>query len=84
MISDGELTCKTINIIEDGGRIYLRRKDRMYLHSWTNIAAGPDNAVWGVRKDALEFFSLKWALTIAPLYKCKVVVIYPNQRKSKS
>lgn len=67
-----ERTCKLIN----AGRIILlkRKKDGMYLHQWTPIQAGPDNAEWtGLTKLAMEMFNLEWAFAIAPLYKCKVV-----------
>lgn len=85
--SDEELTKRTIKIIEAHGRILLKRDDPKYLgfpptprylSGWTNIAAGPDNASWGRRNVAIEFFNLKWARTIAPLYNCKVVVVYPK------
>jgi len=91
MSSDEELTKRTIKIIERGGRIILRKKSHgaewippyWYLHNWTSIAAGPDRAVWGQRQNALEFFNLKWARRIAPLYNCKVVVVYPKVKASK-
>lgn len=86
MTTDEELTKRTIKIIEKSGRILLRKKSEgahwipeyWYLHCWTSIPAGPDHAVWGQKKNAMEFFNLKWALTIAPLYGCKVVVAYPE------
>lgn len=73
-----ELLNRTLKIIERGGVILLKRKDGWYLGQWTNIAAGPDKADWSKRKNALEMFNLKWALTIAPLYGCEVVVRYPK------
>lgn len=74
----------TIRIIEKGGRIILKCKDGSYLHSWTNIASGPDHAVWTMHKKfAADFFDLRWARTIAPLYRAHVVVAYPC-RKAKS
>lgn len=88
MKSDELLTAITIKIIERGGRILVRKGNGVpelgnsfwYMHSWTNIAAGPDNAVWGDRANAMEFFNLKWALTIAPLYGAKVIVSYPKKK----
>lgn|SRR5574337_411221 len=85
------LTNRTIEIIKKGGRILLRKKSHgaewipkhWYLHNWTSIAAGPDHAVWGQKKSALEFFNLRWAKAIAPLYNCKVVVVYPKTKKQK-
>ena len=80
-------TQRTIKIIERGGRILLKRKksgwyqDVWYLSQWTNIAAGFDKADWSQSSGALEFFNLRWAHTIAPLYDCKVVVIYPKAKK---
>ena len=90
METDQELTDKTIKIINAGGRILLRKKSEgadwipkyWYLHAWTNIPAGPDHAVWGQKQNAVEFFNLKWALTIAPLYGCHVVVCYPEKEDS--
>jgi ribosomal protein L27 len=77
---DNELTRRTIDIIEKGGRILLRQRDSYwYLQAHTNIAAGPDHAIYGLRKEALPFFNLKWAFAIAPLYNCKVVVVYPKK-----
>lgn len=92
MKSDEELTAATIKIIEAGGRILLRKKSEgadwipkyWYLHAWTNIPAGPDHAVWGQVPNAVEFFNLKWALTIAPLYGCHVVVVYPQKEETVS
>lgn len=73
------ITCRFI--IPRGGRILLKEKDsHWFLGGWTNIAAGPDHAVWGKADSALEFFDLKWALTIAPLYKAQVRVVFPRQR----
>lgn len=91
MRTDEELTQKTMQIIERNGRILLRRTQRTphnndyetYLHQWSDIAGGPDNASWcyrKARKNAKEFFNLKWAHTIAPLYDCKVVVVYPKKK----
>ena len=57
----------------------LRRGD-WYLHQWTNISAGTDSAHWGKRNTAMEMFDLKWAFAIAPLYKCKVVVVRPKKK----
>lgn len=75
-----EITCRFI--IPRGGRILLKeKKSHWFLGGWTNIAAGPDNAVWGKKDSALEFFDLKWALTIAPLYKAKVLVVYPPKKQ---
>ena len=81
MKTDKELTEKTINIINKGGRIVLK-KDKWYLSGWSNVAAGPDYAAWGLKSAALEFFNLKWARTIAPLYGAKVVIVYPKIRKN--
>lgn len=73
------ITCRFI--IPRGGRILVKKQfDNWFLHAWSNIAAGPDHAVWGGRENALEFFNLKWALTIAPLYKSKVLVVFPRTR----
>lgn len=98
--SDVELTRRSIKIIENGGRIVLRKqrhyellinndndnvqffkKYDLYLHQSTDIAAGPDQAQWCYRKakhSAKEFFNLKLAYTIAPLYNCDVVIFYPK------
>jgi hypothetical protein len=75
---DEELTQRTIKLINTGCDIYLKCKSGYhkgsYLHSWTNIAAGPDHAVWsGTIGRALEIFSLKWAFALARLYNCKVI-----------
>jgi hypothetical protein len=78
MSREGKLTERTIAIIKKNGKIVLKRADGFYLSCWTNIAAGPDNADWSGKKNALEIFSLLWAFTIAPLYKTKVTVIYPK------
>lgn len=66
-----ERTCK---LIEQGYRIVLRWTEdpQWYLHSHTNIAAGPDHAVWGKVESALEIFNLEWAFALAPLYNCDV------------
>jgi hypothetical protein len=80
MKSDEELTARTIKIIERGGRILLRRKDGYYLHCWVNIAAGPDHVIWGLQNQALEFFNLKWALMIAPLYGAKVTIVFTKKK----
>ena len=90
MKSDEELTQLTVKIIERNGRILLRKPYEgadwipkyWYLHAWTNIPAGPDHAVWGQKQNAVEFFNLKWAITIAPLYGCAVVVVYPEKEES--
>lgn len=77
------LTDRSIKIIEKGGRVLLKRGGQHfeYMHHHTNIAAGPDHTVWTNKtKLALEFFNLKWAFTIAPLYKAKVVVVYPKRK----
>lgn len=63
---------RSLQLIKDGKIIVLKRNDGWYLHQWTNIAAGPDAARWGLRGVALEMFSLEWAFVIAKLYKCKV------------
>lgn len=74
---EGKLEQRTIDIIKKHGRIVLKRADGCYLGQWTNIAAGPDKADWSNHsRFALEIFSLLWAFTIAPLYKCKVFVLY--------
>lgn len=87
MRTDEELTARTIKIIEAGGRILLRKgkgypgNSYWFMHAWTNIAAGPDHATWTKgKRDALEFFNLKWALTIAPLYDAKVIVTLPKKK----
>jgi hypothetical protein len=77
---DDELTQRTIDIINKGGRILLKRDGGWYLGGWTNIAAGPDLADWSHRAGALEIFNLKWAFAIAPLYGCKVVVVFPKKK----
>ena len=74
---EGKLEKRTIDIIKKNGKIVLK-KDQWYLSCWCNIAAGPDKADWSGKKNAMEIFSLLWAFTIAPLYKAKVVVIYPK------
>jgi hypothetical protein len=75
------LSARTIKIIEKHGNILLKTEDGYYLSCWTNIAAGPDHACFSMRETALEIFSLQWAFAIAPLYKCKVVVFYPERVK---
>ena len=77
------LSDRSCKIINKGGEFYLKREDGRYLGSWTNIAAGPDEAHWS-KKDRLPFFNLEWAFAIAPLYKCKVVVVYPKKRQQPS
>jgi hypothetical protein len=68
------LTDRTVKLIEQSKKIVLKRKNSYwYLHQWTNIAAGPNHAHWGLRPVALEFHNLKWAFAIAKLYDCKVV-----------
>jgi len=70
---DEKLTARTIKLIERGRHIVLKRGDGWYLQCWTNIASGPDNAIWTYHRSlALEMFNLKWAFAIAPLYDCKV------------
>ncbi len=83
MKTDKELTEKTIDIINKGGRIVLK-KDGWYLSCWSNVAAGPDYAAWGLKNAALEFFNLKWAKTIATLYGAKVIIVYPKIRKNSN
>ncbi len=89
MTKDEKLTQRTIKNIKKGGRILLRKgkgnpnegDSHWYLDVWTNIAAGPDHAIWSCSKrGALDFFNLQWALTIAPLYGAKVVVVYPKSK----
>ena len=81
---EDRLTKRTIDIINKHGRIVLKEKHSdWYLSSWTNIAAGPDKASWSRRHSALEFFNLQWAFAIAPLYDCKVVVVYPKKIATK-
>jgi len=71
---DKTLTLRSIALIKENRQILLKKCDGTYLHQWTNIAAGPDNANWTTRHQlALEFFNLEWAFAIAPLYDCKVV-----------
>jgi hypothetical protein len=91
MRTDEELSARTIKIIEAGGRILLRKgagrpkegDSYWFMHAWTNVAAGPDNAIWtGGKRDALEFFNLKWALTLAPLYGAKVIVSLPKKKNA--
>lgn len=78
-----DLTKRSIDIIKQDGIIVLKKKGYVgkfgYLHLYTNIAAGPDFAVFGRQKSALPFFNLKWAHTIASLYNCNVVIIYPKK-----
>lgn len=76
---------RSLRILNKGGRIFIRRirsdGSKSYLHSWTNIAAGPDKAEWTTKQSlALEIFNLEWAFAMAPLYKAKVVVAYPQNR----
>ena len=78
MTRDEKLTERTVKMIERGGRLVLKRNDGYYLHCWCNIAAGPDHATFGLRNQALEMFNHKWAFAIAPLYKCKVMAVYPK------
>jgi len=87
MSREERLTEKTIKIIKAGGRILLRKgrgrtgDSYWYMDSWTNIAAGPDHAVWTKNKgQALEMFNLLWAHTIAPLYGSVVVIVYPKKK----
>lgn len=78
---DQILTDRTIKIIQRHGSILLK-KDHRYMHSWTNIAAGPDYDHWSSsRTGALEIFTLKWAFAIAKLYDAKVVSVFPKKRK---
>lgn len=83
-MNDEQLTERTVAIIEAGGRIVLKRNDcecDWYLHQHTSIASGPDEARFtSWRRKALSFFNLKWARRIAPLYNCKVVVVYPKKK----
>lgn len=74
-----KLSQRTINIIQNYGKIVLKKND-WYLSSWTNIASGPDNTVWGWKRGAQEFFNLDWAFAIAKLYGAKVVVLYPKKK----
>lgn len=77
--TDEKLTERTCKLIKAGCDIYLKRKDGSYLHSWTNIAAGWDKAVWtNGHEGALEIFDLKWAFGLARLYGCKVVSYNPR------
>lgn len=72
---------RTCRIIEDHGRIVLRKNsDDWYLGHWTNIAAGIDSVSWARRNVALEFMTLELAYVVAPLYGCHVVVVYPKKK----
>jgi len=81
------LSDRTIEIINRGGRIVLRKpKDNgtsghWYLHAWTNLAAGWDKAVWGRQNAALEFMDLALAFAIAPLFKAKVAVVWSRPKR---
>jgi hypothetical protein len=77
---DRKLTQRTIEIINKGGIILLKKGD-WYIGSWTNLAAGPDSVSWSKKESALQIFNLKWAFAIAPLYGCKVVVSYPKPKR---
>lgn len=79
-VKDRLLEEETCRIINKGGRILLKRKDGWYLSSWTNIAAGPDHAVWACKENALEIFNLKWAYAIASLYNANVVISYRKKK----
>ena len=85
-LTDFKLTERTIAIIKRGGRILLRKKvgpsndPYWYIGALTNIAGGPDAVNWSHKHSALPFFNLKWAFTIAPLYNCNVVVVYPKKK----
>ena len=81
MTKEEKLTKRTCKIIKKKGRIFLK-KGNWYLGSWTNIAAGLDSVCCGPRRDALDIFNLRWAFTIAPLYDCDVVVVYPKLKDS--
>jgi hypothetical protein len=73
MTRSERLTERTCKLIRQGKAIVLKRADGCYLHQWTLIQAGPDNANWSEKRElAMEVFSLEWAFAIAPLYKCKV------------
>jgi hypothetical protein len=74
-------TDRTIRIIERGGRILVKaNKGNWYLSAYSNIAAGPDHAVWSVKNEAMPFFNLHLAHTIAKFYDAKVVVSYPKKK----
>jgi hypothetical protein len=75
-----DLMTRSCRIISKGGEFYLKGADGWYLGAHTNIAAGPDKADWS-KRDRLPFHNLEWAFAIAPLYDCKVVVIYRKKRK---
>ena len=81
-MNDEQLNERTVAIIEAGGRIVLKSMvGDWYLHQYTNIASGPDEAAFSSwKREALLFSNLKWAHTIAPLYNCKVVVVYPKKK----
>jgi len=82
---EGELQRRSLDILKKDGKIVLKRGDGCYLGQWTNIAAGPDEAHWTMLSNkALEMFNLLWAFTIAPLYKCKVFVIYKKGKRNAS
>ncbi len=76
---------RSVKIIQKGGRILIRRlseERKLYLHHWSNIAAGPDKADWSSdRSLALEMFTLEWAFAIAPLYDAHVVSVFPKKKK---
>lgn len=72
-----KLSNRTVDIVNTGGRILLKRGE-WYLQNWSNLAAGPDKAVWGIQREALSISNLEWAFAIAPLYSAKVVVVYPK------
>jgi hypothetical protein len=79
MTRDEKLTERTCKLIREGKYLILKdKRNEWYLHQWTNIAAGWDKASWGKRNVALEMFDLKWAFTIAPLYKCRVYSYDPK------
>lgn len=75
---EGKLEYRTIKIIERDGRIVLKRSDGFYLSNWSNIAAGWDKASWSSKRNAMEIFNLEMAFALAPLFKCKVFVLYPK------
>jgi len=85
-----KLMQRTCQIIEKHGRILVVRHDeiglscRWYIGCWTNLAAGKDRLHWSRQKEALSFSDLEVALAIARLYKCRVVVAYPKNRKKET
>ena len=86
-----KLMQRTCQIIEKHGRILVVRHDenrklmfRWYIGCWTNLAAGKNQLHGADKKKPYRSLDLEVALAIARLYKCRVVVAYPKNRKKET